>query len=356
MFLFRADGNPAIGAGHVMRCLSIAGAAKEPCMFVTADSCFSDMIVSKGHQVSVMHTDYLHMEDELTQLSALLWAQQPSALFVDSYYVTASYLSALQEACRHISCKLVYIDDILSFPYPCDILLNYNIYGPDKEQAYKSMYQAAKARLPRFLLGPSYAPLRGEFQNLPERTVRPEARHVLVSTGGSDPEHIARNLAAYAISHPSSLKQLKFHFIIGAMNGDLEQIRQITASSPNIFLHVNVNNMGELMRQSDLAVSAAGSTLYELCATQTPTITYVLADNQTPGAKSFERHGILRCAGDARKLGDKLPGRLMDEILRLAKDYGARAEIARRQKTVVDGNGARNVVEAVSSDDSFILL
>lgn len=352
MFLFRADGNPAIGAGHVMRCLSIAGAEKEPCMFVTADSCFYDRIVSKGHLVSVMHTDYRHMEEELAQLLNLLRTKRPSTLFVDSYYVTAPYLSALQDTCRRISCKLVYIDDILSFPYPCDILLNYNIYGPDKEQEYKNMYQAAGIRPPRFLLGPSYAPLREEFQNLPKRAVKKEARNVLVSTGGSDPEHIARDLTLYLISHPADVKRLDFHFVIGAMNEDLEQIRQITASSPNIFLHVNVDNMGELMCRSDLAVSAAGSTLYELCAAQTPTITYILADNQIPGAKGFERHGILRCAGDARTLKDGLPGRLTDEILRLVEDWEARAEIARRQKTVVDGNGAGNVVKAVSSDAS----
>ena len=29
MFIFRADGNKLIGSGHVMRCLSIANAAKE---------------------------------------------------------------------------------------------------------------------------------------------------------------------------------------------------------------------------------------------------------------------------------------------------------------------------------------
>lgn len=38
--------------------------------------------------------------------------------------------------------------------------------------------------------------------------------------------------------------------------------------------------MSELMQQCDMAVSAAGSTLYELCACGMPTITYVLADNQ----------------------------------------------------------------------------
>lgn len=351
MLLFRADGNPAIGAGHMMRCLSIAGAAKEPCHFLMADSCFYDMVVSKGYQVSVMNTDYRQMEKELPRLLELIQTLLPSVLFVDSYYVTAAYLSALREACGHISCKLVYIDDVLAFPYPCDILLNYNIYGPDKEQEYRQMYRTAGTEPPRFLLGPSYAPLRKEFQNLPERIVKPEVRHILISTGGSDPEHIARDLAAYITGHPDGLELFEFHFIIGAMNEDLDQIRQLTALSPNIMLHVNVNNMAELMCRSDLAVSAAGSTLYELCATQTPTITYVLADNQIPGAEGFERHGILRCIGDARAIGEKLPERLIAEVLRLSNCHEERAVIAKRQRTVVDGNGAGHVVEEITGKE-----
>lgn len=352
MFLFRADGNPAVGAGHVMRCLSIAEASKEPCLFVTADSCFSDVITSKGHQIFIMDTDYSRMEEELDQLLTIPERTLPSVLFVDSYYVTTAYLSALRKACSRISCKLVYIDDILAFPYPCDILLNYNIYGPDKEQEYRRMYQAVGSNPPRFLLGSFFAPLRREFQGLPERIVKPEVRHILISTGGSDPEHIARDLAAYIIGHPDGLKLFEFHFIIGGMNENLEEIRQLTDLASNIFLHVNVTNMGELMRQSDIAVSAAGSTLYELCATQTPTITYVLADNQIPGAEGFERHGILRCVGDARILGNKLPERLISEALKLAECYDERAEIARQQRMVVNGNGADRIIRALDTESN----
>ena len=44
-------------------------------------------------------------------------------------------------------------------------------------------------------------------------------------------------------------------------------------------------------------------TLYELCATQTPAITYILADNQILGAEGFERYGILKNIGDVRVKG-----------------------------------------------------
>lgn len=66
MFMFRADGNPEIGAGHIMRCLSIAdaaAAASSSCVFVTADENFSSMIIGRGHEAVVLNTDYSYMEN-----------------------------------------------------------------------------------------------------------------------------------------------------------------------------------------------------------------------------------------------------------------------------------------------------
>ena len=55
--------------------------------------------------------------------------------------------------------KLIYIDDVLFFSYPCDILINYNIYAD--ESRYRTLYRDAV--LPELLLGTAYAPLRREF-------------------------------------------------------------------------------------------------------------------------------------------------------------------------------------------------
>ena len=104
--------------------------------------------------------------------------------------------------------------------------------------------------------------------------------------------------------------------------------------------------MSKLMRKCDLAVSAAGSTLYELCATQTPTITYILANNQIPGAEGFERHGIMRCVGDWRTLGaDCLTELLIKESVALAHNYEERRRIAVRQRSVVDGRGVARILK-----------
>lgn len=130
------------------------------------------------------------------------------------------------------------------------------------------------------------------------------------------------------------------------MNQDLPVIQQLMAGEDNIFIHYNVNNMAELMSECDAAISAAGSTLYELCATQTPTITYILADNQILGAESFERNGVLKNAGDVRVLGaERLSCRLIRDAVGLCDDYAERCRIARRQRMLVDGRGAEKVMK-----------
>lgn len=383
MFIFRADGNPETGAGHIMRCLSIADAAAAefvPCMFVTADGNFSATITERGHEAVILDTDYSYMEGELEkeQFQNIIKKYRPTALIVDSYFVTCRYLLVLKKLCKEINCRLVYIDDVLAFPYPVDCLINYNIYGPDKRTEYERMYleavngpekeqspgsekicnleepfnssltfKALSGCCPCFLLGPEFAPLRAEFSNLPDRMVNCQAKNVLISTGGGDCEHLSIRLTEYIIKD-SSLARFHFHLIIGTMNQDLSVIQKMADSIPNITLHYNVTDMQHLMSSCDVAISAAGSTLYELCAAQTPVITYILADNQVSGAEGFERHGVLKCAGDIRVVGaEKLAADVIKAAVGLADDYEERVRISSAQKRLLDGNGAERIIRSL---------
>ncbi len=353
MIIFRADGNSDIGSGHIMRCLSIAEAGKilgEHCLFVTADEGVYPTIHEHGHENSIFHTDYRNLSSELEQMRELINTVYPSVLFVDSYYVTEFYLNTLWEYCREIGCILVYIDDVCSFAYPCDILINYNIYGPDRKEYYKELYRASGYPEPRFLLGTGYAPLRAEFQGLSERVVKRKAENILISTGGSDPEHISKSIAELIVGPKERFDQFYFHFIIGGLNDDRAEIEKIVNSDTHIFLHTNVKNMSSLMQQADVAVSAAGSTLYELCATQTPTVTYVLADNQALGAEGFCTRNIMHSIGDVRRIGvPELSEKLITSAVDLAQDFDERTRISKIQRSIIDGNGAKRLIMEVMS-------
>ena len=62
--------------------------------------------------------------------------------------------------------------------------------------------------------------------------------------------------------------------------------------------------MADLMLQSTIAVSAGGSTLYELCACCVPTVTLSYADNQLGNVKGFDSRGLMDYAGNVRNTDD----------------------------------------------------
>lgn len=348
VFLIRADGNKNIGMGHIMRCLSIADAAKKhgwQCIFIVADEDCVTTIDERNYLTVVLHSEYRYLDDEIGLVEKQIQRLKCNWFLVDSYFASFSYLSAIRSCLQKQGGKLICMDGNATFPYPCDVFINYNIYGTTKKDELIARYKCNRLELPAFLLGPKYVPLRSTFRDLPDRKVNIISKHVLISTGGTDSEHIALNIVKKIKGLQTTLK---FHIILGIFNPDQIIIRQVTSNCKNIILYQNVTNMSEIMQHMDVAISAAGSTLYELCATQTPTVTYVMANNQIPGAIAFYQAGLMRFAGDSRKKRqENFVTTLLAEAMNLAGDYEERKKMAASMKKVVSRHGADNIIKAL---------
>lgn len=346
MFFFRADGNERIGSGHVMRCSSIAEALAErgeEVAFVLADDSFEEMLREKGFRVYVLHSDYTDMDAESETLLRLIHEEHIDTCIVDSYYVTDAYFEKLQNEVR-----TVYLDDLMDHAWPVDVLINYNVYADESE--YEELYRVAELQKPELVLGCAYAPLRREFSMplLPRDHSDMKAPSVLVSTGGADNEHMALRILSEIVADPEQFEHINFHFIVGMFNEDWKQIQQLAHNRKNVLLHRNVTNMRELMCQCDLAVSAAGSTLYELCRCGVPVITYAVADNQLQGAEGFDRDGAMVYTGDSR-LDPELQKKILDTLKHMLADRGICKRMSDTCQSLVDGKGADRIAFVLSS-------
>lgn len=333
MVLIRADANEIIGMGHVMRCLSIAHVFAdrgEKVKFVTADHKCDGLINNNGFEVVCLNSRYNALDQE--SIVQVVIDNRPSLILVDSYYVTQEYFRLLSQYCC-----VAYVDDLNAEIWNVDILINYNIYG---EHIDYSKYKMVKTLL---LLGPKYAPLRREFVGIKSHRIKP-VTDVLISAGGSDPEGITEKIMREICS---KLKNIRFHFIIGALNPRLDIIKSRVLS--NVVLHINEHNMSDLMQLCDVAISAAGSTLYELCACGTPTITYTLADNQLLAAKEFEKQEIMIYAGDCRHNLSFV--QTLEYLLKnVIDDIDKRKKMASKMQLLVDGKGAERIVDCLIND------
>ena len=373
MVVIRADANSKIGMGHVMRCLSVADALLkrgEEVLLVTADDTPVPLLTKKGVPYRVLHTDYADMEAELPGLLCILQeltqrAELPEevlsrmssqrkdiAILVDSYYVTEKYLAALKKRITTI-----YMDDIYAFSYPVDMLINYNIYG--EEMGYEKDAAFADTKL---LLGANYVPLREEFAagagyvqsrkelSLGAANVTPaEEGGILITTGGSDSFNLAGQLLMEAMKY-DALKEKEYHVVSGSLNPHIGELQALAQKHENIHIHCNVTNMAELMAESEVALSAGGSTLYELCAVGVPVIAFSFAENQERLVQTFVKRGIAQYGGNYRTDGNKMIQNTIAGLEKLCGDEALKTEYRRKALQLVDGRGAERIAEALLSE------
>ena len=332
MLYIRADMNKTIATGHIMRCLAIADAAKklgEESTFLLADGEAVELLKQRGYEFIILNTDWKNMESELPALISVIEEKKIERILIDSYQVTKKYLQTLRE-----QVKVCYMDDVNAFDYPVDMLICYDIYY--KKFAYEKRLWDTK-----LCLGMDFVPLRAEFENCPPRRVSGRAEKILLLSGGTDPFHFMEQMLI-------KLEQTQFDrvdVICGAFHQDYEKLCEKYSDCNRIYIHKQVTDIDRFMKNADMAVSAGGSTLYELCACGTPTISYSMADNQLDNVKEFDNEGIIPYAGDLRTMN------VASEVVRLMEEMRENADLretrSRRMQEAVDGKGAPRIVDCL---------
>lgn len=403
MFFIRADGNQQIAMGHIMRCLTIAEALRtlgEEILFLTADENPVNMIKERGFAVEILHTRYDDMETELPKIAAILGrrdtqdrtgsrtkAEDNSAaedrtapednsgawdktigkpkILVDSYFVTPRYLEKMQ----HFA-KVILMDDEKKTVYPCDGLVNYSIYG--KTLGYEADYPAGT----KLFLGTEYMPLRRQFRDCPYE-VRDTVKDILFTTGGGDSSHAALRLTERLLQYRTEKGKKRangsrmgdasagtnkdgadsekecggklpvWHIVCGPYHPDTEKLEALAAKHPFLRIHKNVTSMSELMQKCDIAVSAAGSTLYELCSIGIPTVGFYFAENQRRNMETFAELTPVKNAGDFSRKPDAVLDLIEKEVEVLCREKTSRQRISRNMKNIVDGRGADRLAESL---------
>lgn len=335
MLHIRTDGNETIGTGHVMRCLEIAKAYQEtngPVQFLVADERSKKFIESKGFSCYLMESDWNNLDSELDKLCLCKTECGVVRLLVDSYYLSQEYVKAWKK----LGVKVAYLDDLCSQSYPVDMLFNGAVWATGKK--YQGLYQQTDTKL---FLGCRYLPLRQEFSNIPSRQFKEKAENVLVLSGGTDPYHF---LVEFLKNLPEDLeKECQYYIVCGIFNGDYDEIVNLCHGKDSIHVLRNADNLYEYMCKADIAISACGMTLYELCACRTPAIIYLLADNQKGNLDGFTQKKIYDSIGDIREHKDfKL---LFDKLAYLISNYEKRNEMSRKVQEMVDGRGAYRIAE-----------
>ena len=332
MIYIRADMNEQIATGHIMRCLSIADALRglgEPVRFILADEQAVSLLKQRGYDAIVLHTQWNCMEEELSVLSQVIRNEHIDKLLIDSYQVTQRYLAELS--------KLVttfYIDDLNLFEYPVDAVICYANY-------WKKFQYKINDKRTTYLLGMKYVPLKQDFWNCEAKIISEKANNLLILTGGSDPFNVTEQIL-------DSIDIYQFQtidVICGIYNTNYNKFVKKYENNKNIKFHQAVNNIEQYMKNADIAISAGGTTLYELCSIGTPAISFSFADNQLDNVRQFQEDGLIDYAGDARM--DDIAETINQYLTRYRNDFELRKEKSEKMQKMVDGKGAERIARAI---------
>lgn len=340
MIIFiRTDASIAIGTGHVMRCLTLAdelGGQGAEVIFICRKEPgnFIGFIEGKGYRVYSFPADIDFQDDrDLTQ--EILQKEQRSIdwLIIDHYGIDASWETPL----RKFTNKIMVIDDLADRRHDCDILLDQN-YSSDVKR-----YQGLVSEECIQLLGAEYALLRPQFREARANLNREsnEVKRILVFMGGADPANeTGKALKALALLNRADIA---VDVVIGSSNPFKDELQNLTRQMPCTTSYFNnVSNMAELMTSADIAIGASGTSTWERCCVGLPSIVMVLADNQKEIAEELEREGVVVNLGWHENVTEKDIKFAVESLL---KDLEKRKMISLRSKEIVDGMGAKRVVE-----------
>jgi len=333
--VIRADASMQIGTGHVMRCLALAQTWQDAggeVLFVLVSSVPALDTRLKAERLDVVHlASEAGSADEAKQTLALASSRGAVWMVADGYQFGAQYQRAIKQA----GLRLLFVDDYgHASPYSADVILNQNIY------ADQSLY-FERAPDTHLMLGTSYALLRREFWPwCGRRHDTPAlARKVLVTLGGGDPDNVT--LKVIRAMQQIEIDELEAIVVIGYGNPHLETLAaEVRNAKSNVRLVSQAENMPEIMAWADVAISAGGTTNWELASMGVPNLVVVLADNQRAIAAGLARAGVAIDLGWFKHISDKQIAKALESLLLAEEQRFNMSELGQR---LVDGKGALRV-------------
>ncbi|MBA3797780.1 MAG: hypothetical protein H0X18_01470 [Geodermatophilaceae bacterium] len=362
--LFRADAGRATGVGHVMRCLAIAESARSGgdtvAMSGSVDDVpwLSELLAGNGIELLEPATD----AQNLLMLGA---RTKCDAIVVDHYLLTGD-----------LSGSPIPVASMVDGNFgarPADLLVD-----PGLGAVTRGGWQATAAGVGAAtsaganatvdggevaLLGPRYAPVRASVRAARLRragrtaadptpwTHRPA--RILLVLGGTDPLGLTRLLA-------DALRDLPVRATVTAVLAPGQEpsyedlaVSWQTAKGPagagrseGLRLVAPGPHLPELVADTDVVVSAAGTTTHELCHIGVPGALICVADNQRRGYDALVASKGAVGLGDAADVSAD-PSSVTAAVAALLGDPDRYQRMSVTASGLVDGQGGQRILDAL---------
>jgi UDP-2,4-diacetamido-2,4,6-trideoxy-beta-L-altropyranose hydrolase len=291
----------------------------------------TDHLIQKVNKYDIQNhrvNSDLPLNKELKQLISFSNKNNVEWIITDCYDINADYLKTLKRE----GFRILSIDDTAHIHYTSDIVLNQNV------GAEKLTFSAEKYT--RFLLGPKYVMIRNQLLRKNVKRLNREVKTILILFGGSDYCNITLKTIKSLVTINEDVRLL---VVIGPINSHYKQIKEyIKNIERRIDLIVSPQDMGDIYQRTDIALTAGGSTCYELAFFGIPSLIISVADNQISIAKELDRQQLGIYLGNKNMVHGK---QIKSSVEELAISQKLRKRMSINGKKLVDGKGKIRIVD-----------
>ena len=315
----------SIGYGHLSRCIAlydeIYSRNIEAELIIYGDVDNTGLLNGKAFRIE----DWLNVEYLEKTLSN------------EDYVIVDSYLADYKcyEKIALQSKRALYIDDNGRINYPKGIIVNPSLNYRHIDYSYMPEE--------RVLKGSKYVILRSAFCADEEKKLNKSVSRGLIIMGGTD----IRNLIPLLIKYICEKNpDIYFDIIV-----DSFQYAKLISTNKlnNVLYHKDLSetDMYKIMYSADIAISAAGQTIYELISTKTPFIAVQVAENQKNNIESLMEY--LNSEISLTYNEDNFILKLQQKFFDLKK-YENRKKISEEMEYIIDKKGRKRIIDALLGD------
>ncbi len=332
---FRVDGYSKIGYGHLMRSMVLADFFKKKGFYPVFLSYKDNFLKEKleQHKLEKILLKYkAGSANDLNNVTKLLKMMSDNIFIYDNYDIDINYEKQIKDHTK----LLIAIDDKAKKKFHADIIINQNYRATD----YKYKITNKKTKV---IAGSKYVLLRNEFYKHRRKTINKSVKNILVSSGGSDFYNQSLRIVKILYDYTKD-NSIKLHISVNNNFKSLLELKRLGRNNKDIILYNNVRNMAELMKKMDLAISAAGSTVWELLYIGVPTILMITTENQKDIATKLDRDSYVKNLGWHNKTSNN---KILREVEILTNDYGKRLKFFKNGIRLIDGKGKERISDFI---------
>lgn len=324
--LLRADASPIQGTGHVMRCLTL-----------------SEALVARGHEVLLMTNEstipWLEKNVDDANVQKITVVQhtldidlinkiKPDWFGIDSYVIPSAMISAVNS--EH---KTLAIIDGDSRGIEAELYLDHNL-GAELNEWPPDVRN-------RLLAGSQFVLIRNAI--LDQINTKPQTNsfvpHLVAVMGGSDPTGTIVNIS-------NALASISENFTATIVVGkEWEKlVNETLESRTGVKIIAPTSNLPYLFGTADIAISAAGTSAWELCTLGKPSLLLAVVDNQVESLEKLIDQQLVLGIDLTRMDNEEVSGLAALRIEELIVDKALRDRLSAKCMQIFDGKGKDRVV------------